>query len=53
VTGSHDAIVIGRFKSPLHLEKFINWIQSIDYVESISTSIVLNIIKEDMEVKFD
>ncbi|HNZ59908.1 MAG: putative HTH-type transcriptional regulator [Candidatus Methanofastidiosum methylothiophilum] len=53
VTGSHDAIVIGRFKSPLHLEKFINWIQSIDYVESVSTSIVLNIIKEDMEVKFD
>jgi len=53
VTGSHDAIVIGRFRNPLHLEKFTKWLQSLDFVESVSTSIVLNIVKEDMEVKFD
>ena len=53
VTGSHDAIVIGRFMNPLHLEKFTKWLQSLDFVESVSTSIVLNIVKEDMEVKFD
>jgi len=53
VTGGYDAIVIGRFKSSSHLEQFTRWIQEIDFVESVSTSIVLNIIKEDMEVKFD
>ena len=53
VTGGYDAIIIGRFRSSSHLEKFTRWMQSIDFVESVSTSIVLNIIKEDMEVKFD
>lgn len=53
VTGEYDAIIIGRFKGSSHLEKFTRWIQSIEYVENVSTSIVLNIIKEDLEVKFD
>ena len=53
VTGGYDAIVIARFKSSSHLEMFTREIQSIDFVESVSTSIVLNIIKEDMEVKFE
>jgi len=53
VTGGYDAIIIARFHNSSHLEKFTRWMQEIDFVESVSTSIVLNIIKEDMEVKFD
>jgi len=52
VTGDYDAIIVGRFLNRSHLNQFVKEIQTIQYVERTTTSVVLNTLKEDIKVEF-
>ena len=48
ITGEHDIAVIARFKNREELSRFIKRTLAMEYVEHTETSIVLNIIKENL-----
>ncbi|HDM22353.1 MAG: Lrp/AsnC family transcriptional regulator [Methanomicrobia archaeon] len=52
ITGVYDALVIARFKDRDHLNDFIKKIQKLEYVQKTYTSIVLEVVKEDIRIKF-
>jgi len=52
VTGDYDAIIVGRFLNRSHLNEFVKEIQTIQYVERTTTSVVLNTLKEDIKIEF-
>jgi len=51
VTGDFDAVIIGRFLNRNHLNQFVKDLQTIQYVERTTTSVVLNTLKEDLKVE--
>lgn len=51
VTGDFDAVIIGRFMNRSHLNQFVKDLQTIQYVERTTTSVVLNTLKEDLKVE--
>lgn len=50
VTGEFDAAVIARFKDRASLNTFIKSILALPYVRRSVTSVVLNVVREDMRV---
>ncbi|HHN81198.1 MAG TPA: Lrp/AsnC family transcriptional regulator [Methanomicrobia archaeon] len=50
VTGDFDAVVIGRFVNRRQLNDFVKEIQTIEYVERTNTSVILEVLKEDILV---
>lgn len=50
VTGDFDVAVIAKFLSSASMDQFIKEVLSMDYVERTSTSIVLNILKENYSI---
>ncbi|MCD6467440.1 MAG: Lrp/AsnC family transcriptional regulator [Methanomicrobia archaeon] len=53
ITGLYDALVIARFKDRDHLNDFIKKIQKFEFVQKTYTSIVLEVVKEDIRIKFN
>ncbi len=53
ITGTYDALVIARFKNRDHLNTFIKKIQRFEFVQKTYTSIVLNVVKEDIRIPFN
>lgn len=53
ITGVYDALVIARFEDRDHLNQFIKKIQKFKFVQKTYTSIVLNVIKEDITITFN
>ena len=49
-TGIYDIIIIAKFKSIEELDKFIKYLNSLEYVERTNTHIALNTIKEDFRL---
>lgn len=52
ITGEFDVGVVAKFAGPPQMDQFIKEVLSMDYVERTVTSIVLNVVKEDYNVKF-
>ncbi|HPR42094.1 MAG TPA: Lrp/AsnC family transcriptional regulator [Candidatus Methanofastidiosa archaeon] len=52
VTGDYDAVIIGRFMNRSHLNQFVKEVQTIQYIERTTTSVVLNTLKEDIKIEF-
>lgn len=50
ITGDWDSLVIGRFKSREELNEFVKMLLSTEYVERTSTSIALNVIKDEVRM---
>ena len=50
ITGDTDAIIIAKFKSRAELSKFVKNLGSIQYIESTTTHIVLDTLKEDFRL---
>ena len=50
ITGGWDALVMGRFKSRADLNKFIKKLLATEHVLRTSTSLVLNIVKEEFRI---
>ncbi len=46
-TGQYDAVVVARFKSTHALDSFLKKIQLMDCIQTTTTAVVLNIMKED------
>ncbi len=46
-TGEFDSTLIGRFKTPKAMDKFLKKIQSCDFVERTYTKLILNTIKDE------
>lgn len=46
-TGQYDAVVIARFKSTPALDSFLKKLQLMDCIQTTTTAVVLNIMKED------
>jgi len=53
ITGLYDALVVARFKDRDHLNDFIKKIQKFEFVQKTYTSIVLEVVKEDIRIKFN
>jgi len=53
ITGVYDALVIARFKDRDHLNDFIKKIQKFEFVQKTYTSIVLEVVKEDIRINFN
>jgi DNA-binding Lrp family transcriptional regulator len=47
LTGGFDALVLARFRSTRELDIFLKKIQTYDFVESTSTALILNTIKDE------
>lgn len=50
ITGDWDSLVIGRFRSRAELNKFIKSLLSTEHIERTSTSIALNVIKDEPRI---
>jgi DNA-binding Lrp family transcriptional regulator len=50
VTGDFDVAVVAKFPSSSAMDQFIKHVLAMDYVERTSTSIVLNSVKENLNV---
>ncbi|MBS7644973.1 MAG: Lrp/AsnC family transcriptional regulator [Candidatus Bathyarchaeia archaeon] len=50
ITGEHDIAVVARFKSRGELNSFVKRVLAMEHVERTETSLVLNIVKEDLKV---
>lgn len=50
ITGEHDIAVIARFKNREELNSFIKGTLAMEHVERTETSLVLNIVKENLKV---
>lgn len=50
ITGEHDIAVVVRFKSRGELNSFVKRVLAMEHVERTETSLVLNIVKEDLKV---
>jgi DNA-binding Lrp family transcriptional regulator len=48
VTGNFDVLALAKFRSRRELDSFIKSIQKLEFVERTETTLILNIIKEDM-----
>ena len=46
-TGQYDAVVLAKFKSTAALDSFLKKLQSLDFIQTTTTAVVLNIMKED------
>lgn len=53
ITGEFDIAVIARFKSREALNRFIKRLLKIPHVKRTSTSMVLNVVKEDFKLSLD
>lgn len=53
ITGEFDIAVIARFKSRDALNKFIKRLLKIPHVKRTSTSMVLNVVKEDFKLSLE
>ncbi len=51
ITGTYDALIMGRFKSRMQLSNMIKDIHKSPYVERTNTHIILNVIKEGTSLK--
>ena len=51
-TGEFDIIAIGKFKNREHLNTFIKEALKIQAIKRTVTSIALNVVKEDLRIKF-
>jgi len=53
ITGLYDALIVARFKDRDHLNEFIKKIQTFEFVQKTYTSIVLEVVKEDVRITFN
>jgi len=51
ITGEFDAAIIARFKDRAFLDAFIKSISATRYVRRTVTSVVLNVVKEELRIK--
>jgi DNA-binding Lrp family transcriptional regulator len=51
ITGDFDVAMVAKFPDSVALDKFIKEILAMDYVERTATSIVLNTVKEEYNIK--
>jgi len=52
ITGDFDIAVIARFMDRFGLNEFVKKILAIPYVKRTVTNIILNVVKEDLRLKF-
>ena len=50
ITGDWDSLIIGRFHNRAELNKFIKSLLSTEHIERTSTSIALNVIKDEPRI---
>ncbi len=50
ITGEYDAAIIARLKTPDQLNKFLKKVLAVENVERTATSVILNILKEDLRL---
>ena len=48
ITGMTDAIILARFSNTSEMDYFIKEIQKYDFVESVHTRLILNVLKEQL-----
>jgi DNA-binding Lrp family transcriptional regulator len=51
VTGEYDTAVVAKFKSREDLNSFVKRLAALNYVKKTTTTVSLNIVKEDFRVK--
>jgi DNA-binding Lrp family transcriptional regulator len=52
ITGDYDVAMVSKFRDTRDLNRFIKDVLAMEYIERTSTSIVLNIIKENLMLRF-
>ena len=50
ITGLSDGLIIAKFKNRRELSNFTKWLLSLPFVERTNTHLVLNILKEDLNL---
>lgn len=53
IAGEHDAAVVAKFKDGTSLNKYLQSLLAKPYVKRTVTNVALNIVKEDLQVKFN
>jgi DNA-binding Lrp family transcriptional regulator len=52
ITGDFDVAMIAKFRDTQDLNRFVKDVLAMEYIERTSTSIVLNVVKENFLLKF-
>lgn len=50
ITGEYDAAIVARFRTADELNRFLKKVLAVEDVERTATSVVLNILKEDLRL---
>jgi Lrp/AsnC family transcriptional regulator for asnA, asnC and gidA len=53
IAGEHDAAVVAKFKDRTSLNKYLQGLLAKPYVKRTVTNVALNIVKEDLQVRFN
>jgi Lrp/AsnC family transcriptional regulator for asnA, asnC and gidA len=53
IAGEHDAAIVAKFKDGTSLNKYLQSLLAKPYVKRTVTNVALNIVKEDLQVKFN
>jgi Lrp/AsnC family transcriptional regulator for asnA, asnC and gidA len=53
IAGEHDAAVVAKFKDRTSLNKYLQSLLTKPYVKRTVTNVALNVIKEDLQVRFN
>lgn len=53
IAGEHDAAVIAKFKDRTSLNKYLQSLLTKPYVKRTVTNVALNVVKEDLQVRFN
>jgi Lrp/AsnC family transcriptional regulator for asnA, asnC and gidA len=53
IAGEHDAAVVAKFKDRTSLNKYLQSLLTKPYVKRTVTNVALNVVKEDLQVRFN
>ena len=53
IAGEHDAAVVAKFKDRTSLNKYLQSLLAKPYVKRTVTNVALNVVKEDLQVRFN